>query len=95
MFIILVFFIQSFLFAIYHLYIRKLEEKGVSAHSIAGLQRYSIIPAIVLFILTYKAEYILILLANPISFWWIAGIAFFWGIAQYIGYIVLNSASLM
>ena len=29
----------------------------------------------------------------PVSLWWIAGIAFFWGIGQFIGYIVLDSAS--
>lgn len=93
MFIVLVFFIQSFLFAIFHLNIRKLEENGVSAHAIAGLQRYSIIPAIIFFALTYKKEYVAILFANPISLWWIVGIAFFWGIGQFMGYIVLNSAS--
>jgi len=93
MLIVLVVFLQSFLFALFHLNIRKLEERGVSAHSIAGLQRYSIIPAIILFLATYKKEYVSILLAHPVSLWWIVGIAFFWGIGQYIGYVVLDSAS--
>jgi len=81
------------LFAIFNLNIRKLEEQGVSAHTIAGLQRYAVIPSAMLLLVTYKHEYLLILLRNPESFWWIAGIAFFWGIAQYIGYTVINSAS--
>lgn len=93
MFIVFVVFLQSLLFALFHLYIRKLEEKGVSAHSIAGLQRYSLIPAIILFIATNKQEYVAILIANPVVLWWILGIAFFWGIGQYIGYIILNSTS--
>lgn len=93
MLIVFVVFLQSFLFALFHLNIRKLEEKGVSAHSISGLQRYSIIPAIILFIFAYKQEYVTLLLSNPTSLWWIAGIAFFWGIGQYVGYIILDSAS--
>ncbi len=91
--IVLVVFLQSLLFSLFHLHIRKLEEKGVTAHSIAGLQRYSVIPALILFIATFKREYILHLLAHPMVFWWIAGIALFWGIGQYVGYVVLNSAS--
>ena len=91
--IILIFFLQSALFAFYHLHIRKLEERGVSAHAIAGLQRYSIIPAIILIAVTYGSQYVSILLANPFSVWWILGIAVFWGIGQYVGYVVLDSAS--
>lgn len=93
MLIVLVVFLQSFLFALFHLNIRKLEEKGVSAHSIAGLQRYSIIPAIILFAISYKTEYVSTLFAHPVALWWIIGIGFFWGIGQFMGYIVLNSAS--
>jgi hypothetical protein len=93
MLIIFIVFIQSALFALFHLHIRKLEEKGVSPHSIAGLQRYALIPALILFFVTYKKEYLVFLLEHPISFWLIGGIAFFWGVGQYVGYIVLNSAS--
>lgn len=93
MLIVFVVFLQSILFAIFHLHIRKLEEKGVSAHAIAGLQRYSLIPAIVLFAFAYKQEYVSMLFADPNSIWWIAGIAFFWGIGQFFTYLILDSAS--
>jgi hypothetical protein len=93
MYIILVVFLQSLLFAFFHLNIRKLQDKGVSVHAIAGLHRYSIIPAIVFFILTYKREYLTLFIKHPIVFLWLLGIALFWGLAQYIGYILLNSTS--
>jgi hypothetical protein len=41
----------------------------------------------------FKKEYLTILYSHPASFWWIVGIAFFWGIGQFMGYLVLNSAS--
>lgn len=93
MLIVLIVFLQSFLFSLFHLHIRRLEEKGVSAYSIAGLQRYTIIPAIILFVATYKKEYVSIILSHPLALWWIVGIGFFWSIGQYVGYIVLDSAS--
>ena len=93
MLIVFVVFLQSILFAFFHLHIRKLEERGVSSHTIAGLQRYAVIPALILFAITYKPEYISLLATNPHTIWWILGIAFFWGIGQYVGYIILDSAS--
>lgn len=93
MWIILVVFLQTALFSLFSLQIRKLEEGGVSAFSIAGLQRYSIIPAIIFFAVTYKQEYFALLVSNPVSMCWILGISCFWGVGQFIGYIVLNSTS--
>lgn len=92
-FTVLIVFLQASLFTLFQLNIRKLEEKGISARAIAGLHRWAIIPSLLLLALTYKKEYATLILSHPQALWWILGIGFFWGIGQFMGYIVLNSSS--
>lgn len=91
--LVLIVFVQSILFKFFHLNIRKLQEKGLSPHSVAGLQRLAIVPAIFLFSITFKKEYLSFIISNPKMILCILGIMLFWVIGQYLGYFSINSTS--
>lgn len=89
----LIVFLQTLLFAFFHQNSRKLVDKGVLPHTIGDLQKWSIVPAIALFALTYKPEYLHMVLENKAILLLILGIASFWTVGQYSGYFMINSTS--
>lgn len=93
---ILIFFIivfQAILFKISNLKERSLQEKGISPLTLLYYQRYSIILAAVLLLLTYKPDYLQLISGNILLILAVLSFSANFLVARYANFLITNSTS--
>lgn len=89
--IIIITFLQSIFFKIFHLSSRRLQEKGASARGVVFCQRLAIVPALVFFATQYDHATLQIIFSDTRMSLMLLGIMCFRIVGQYIGIVLLNA----
>ena len=88
-------FLQAILFKLWDLKIKKIQDKGADTLTVLHYQKYALIPALCLLIITYEPEYLQALISNKlvlIAFFYSAAI---WLLHQYIAIYIQGAVSSM